>query len=58
MFISETFTSIQGEGLLAGVPSDNAEACLAALRNAGYSHTTIIGRVKERSEAPQPIVLT
>jgi selenide,water dikinase len=32
-------------GLLAGVPADRAEACVAALRAKGYVHTTIVGRV-------------
>ncbi len=44
-------------GLLAGVPSANAEACLAALHEAGYANATIIGRVSERSDAPEPIEL-
>ena len=45
-------------GLLAGVPPNEAEACLSALRSAGYSRTAVIGRVNERSDAPEPIVLT
>jgi selenide,water dikinase len=32
-------------GLLAGIPSDRAAACVAELRANGYSHATIIGRV-------------
>ena len=37
-------------GLLAGVPAADAEACLAALRRAGYSAATRIGTV----QAPLP----
>jgi selenide,water dikinase len=44
-------------GLLAGVPADRAEACLAALHEAGYAAAAIIGRVSERSEALEPIEL-
>jgi len=44
-------------GLLAGVPSANAEACMAGLREAGYVDTAIIGQVKQRSDAPEPIEL-
>jgi selenide, water dikinase len=32
-------------GLLAGIPSDRAAACVAELRASGYDHATIIGRV-------------
>ena len=34
-------------GLLAGVPTSSAEACLAALREAGYSSAARIGTVEE-----------
>ena len=44
-------------GLLAGVPSANAEACLAALHARGYPHAAIIGRVSEGSTATAPIEL-
>jgi len=44
-------------GLLAGVPGGQAEGCVQALKALGYPETTIIGRVSERSDAPEPIVL-
>jgi selenide,water dikinase len=34
-------------GLLAGVPPDRAEACVAALREAGYSRAGVVGEVTE-----------
>ena len=44
-------------GLLAGVPADRAEACLAALRKLGYGHAAAIGRVLAQGQALEPIVL-
>jgi selenide,water dikinase len=44
-------------GLLASVPADKAEACLAALRAAGYPHAVRIGRVLEQGTAIEPIRL-
>ncbi|RTR06955.1 selenide, water dikinase SelD [Halomonas nitroreducens] len=44
-------------GLLAGVPAERAEACLAALHAQGYRQAAIIGRVREVGEALEPIVL-
>jgi selenide,water dikinase len=32
-------------GLLAGVPEDRAEACLAALAAAGYAQAAVVGEV-------------
>lgn len=44
-------------GLLATVPGDKAEACVAALKQLGYEHTAIIGRILPQGEAIEPIVL-
>ncbi|WP_458526526.1 selenide, water dikinase SelD [Onishia taeanensis] len=48
-------------GLLAGVPADNADACLAALQALGYGEAAIIGRVMapsdEATDDPAPIRL-
>ena len=44
-------------GLLASVPADRVEACVARLKELGYGHTAVIGCVKERSEQLEPIVL-
>ncbi|HQS30805.1 MAG: selenide, water dikinase SelD [Polaromonas sp. 39-63-203] len=45
-------------GLLATVPADRAEACIAALRGLGYDKTVAIGRVLAQGDALEPIVLT
>ena len=44
-------------GLLASVPADRAQACVAALQALGYRHTAIIGRILPQGEAIEPIVL-
>jgi selenide,water dikinase len=44
-------------GLLATVPADRAQACVAALRDAGYPHTAIIGRILAQGDALEPITL-
>ena len=44
-------------GLLASVPADTVEACLAALRSGGYPRAARIGRVLAQGEAPEPIRL-
>jgi len=44
-------------GLLASVPADKAEACVAALRALGYARTARIGRVLAQGEALEPIRL-
>ncbi len=45
-------------GLLASVPADKADACIAALRKLGYMHTVAIGSIKAQADALEPIVLT
>lgn len=42
-------------GLLAGVPADRAERCVAALRSLGYRHAAVIGRVLPASGGGAPI---
>ena len=44
-------------GLLASVPADRAESCVAALRELGYGHAGIIGRILPQGDALEPIVL-
>jgi selenide,water dikinase len=44
-------------GLLAAVPLREAQACVAALRAAGYGAADVIGLVTERSAALEPVTL-
>ena len=42
-------------GLLAGVPVDQADACLAELPAAGYAQSAVIGAVEPRRDPDPPI---
>ncbi len=44
-------------GLLASVPADRVEACMASLRELGYVHTIAIGRILAQGESLEPITL-
>ena len=44
-------------GLLASVPAENADACVARLIELGYARTMIVGEVLERSERLEPITV-
>lgn len=44
-------------GLLASVPADRADACLAELRRSGYRRAVVVGAVAARSDGPEPITL-
>ncbi|MBS3803269.1 MAG: selenide, water dikinase SelD [Oleiphilaceae bacterium] len=44
-------------GLLASIPADKADACVAELKALGYPETAIIGRILPQGEAIEPIVL-
>lgn len=45
-------------GLLATVPTAQASACLAALRQAGYSHSAVIGFTVPPRDSTHPLILT
>jgi selenide,water dikinase len=42
-------------GLLAAIPSEQADSCLATLKALGYSYSRIIGRVTPAVEGVKPI---
>ncbi len=44
-------------GLLAGIPEDMVESCIAALIEAGLQEAAIIGRVVPRSETGPPVAI-
>ena len=44
-------------GLLASIPADQADACVAELHRSGYPSAAIIGTVQMRTEHAEPIVL-
>jgi len=44
-------------GLLASVPADRAEDCLAALRQNGYHRSAIVGAVKPQGHQLEPVVI-
>lgn len=44
-------------GLLASVPANRADACIQALKAAGYPHAAVIGTVDARSRELEPIVI-
>jgi selenide,water dikinase len=44
-------------GLLASVPADRADACVARLIELGYQRTMVVGEVKELSDSLEPITV-
>ncbi len=44
-------------GLLASVPAENAQACIAKLRSIGYPHACAIGKILAQGDALEPILL-
>jgi selenide,water dikinase len=45
-------------GLLAAIPPENAEACVADLQKRGYPEATIVGKVVKEGDAIEPVTLT
>ncbi|MEC7490420.1 MAG: selenide, water dikinase SelD [Pseudomonadota bacterium] len=44
-------------GLLAGVPGNQADDCVAKLKELGYLRTMIVGEVKEQTDRAEPITV-
>ena len=44
-------------GLLASVPADRVDACIAALKAQGYPHTCKIGQILPQGDALEPVTL-
>ncbi len=44
-------------GLIAGVPENNAQACVQALSSTGYLHATIIGEISPQQEGAKLVTL-
>jgi len=44
-------------GLLAAIPEEQANLCLASLKNLGYLNSSLIGRVITSADATKPIML-
>lgn len=44
-------------GLLASIPAEKTEACVAELQANGYPHTRVIGRICAQGDALEPILL-
>jgi selenide,water dikinase len=44
-------------GLLASVPAEQADACIATLKGLGYGRAAVIGRVLPKSERLEPVTI-
>ena len=44
-------------GLLASIPADRADACLAELKRLGYGDAAIIATVRQQTDQLEPVVL-